>query len=797
MSLLLAGANLPAATHYVSLGSTNSTPPFTNWVTAANNIQDAVAAASAGDDVVVTNGVYAGGVAVTNPLVLTSVNGAQFTVIDGGATNQCASLTEGASLTGFTLTNGYANDGNGGGVWCASTNASLTNCTLTGNSATNGGGAYNGTLYNCTLTGNSAHEGGGAFIVTLFNCTLTGNSAIWGGGAHRSTLNNCTLSGNSANNDGGGAHAGMLNNCTLSGNSASRGGGAYSATLNNCTLSSNSAARGGGASYGTLNNCTLSGNSANALAGGAAFATLNNCIVYYNSVANHSYCTFNYSCTTPMSPNDLGNFTNAPLFVDYAHGNLRLQSNSPCINAGNNSYVTTATDLDGRPRIGGGTVDMGAYEYRALLVWQGSSGPTPPFATWATAATSIQDAVDAAVAGDDVVVTNGVYAGGVAVTNPLALTSVNGAQFTIIDGGGTNRCASLTNGASLTGFILTNGYANDGNGGSVWCASTNALLTNCVVTGNSAYEGGGVYGGTLCRCALTGNSAVYGGGAAESTLNGCTLIGNWASYGGGASASTLMSCLVVSNSVNDTGAGAFDSTLNDCTVWGNTAEDGASGIEGCNAYNCIILSANEWGNYAWSTLSYCCTTPLPDGVGNITNDPLFADDASGNLRLQSNSPCINAGNNAYATTTTDLDGNPRIVSVTVDIGAYEYQGAGSVISYAWLQQYGLPTDGSADYTDPDHDGLNNYQEWVADTNPTNAASALRLIVVSNSPPVAVTFSSSAARLYTLLSCTNLTRNSVWTPVLGQLDLPGSGAVLTLTDTNPPAPAFYRVSVRFP
>src|SRR5271169_4960231 len=143
INLLVTASSLSAATHYVSLESTNATPPYTNWATAATTIQQAVGVAAAGDEAVLTNGAYPGGVSVTNALALRSVNGPQFTVIDGGGWLACVSLSDGASLTGFNLGNGYP------GV-VATQNAVLTNCTLGGCQAawgTWGGGAYGGTLY--------------------------------------------------------------------------------------------------------------------------------------------------------------------------------------------------------------------------------------------------------------------------------------------------------------------------------------------------------------------------------------------------------------------------------------------------------------------------------------------------------------------------------------------------------------------------------------------------------------------------------------------------------------------------
>ncbi|MBI3851071.1 MAG: hypothetical protein HY298_12460 [Verrucomicrobia bacterium] len=283
-------------------------------------------------------------------------------------------------MNNCTLTGNSADQGGGAG------DATLNNCTLTGNSAYySGGGATFSTLNNCTLTGNSAGGGGGAMYSTLNNCTVSSNSATLGGGASRSTLNNCTVAENSASGGGGGVEIGTLNNCTLTGNRASGtsgfsgGGGAAGGTLNNCSLTGNSTATWGGGVIGgdmfwgplTLNNCTLTGNSASLSGGGALGGTLNNCIVYFNTATNGAnyatsplFTTLNYCSTTPMSTSGFGNITNAPLFVDYANGNLHLQSNSPCINAGLNAYAPGSTDLDGLPRIVSGTVDIGAYEFQ-------------------------------------------------------------------------------------------------------------------------------------------------------------------------------------------------------------------------------------------------------------------------------------------------------------------------------------------------------------------------------------------------------------------------------------------------
>ncbi|HEX4645531.1 MAG TPA: PKD domain-containing protein, partial [Verrucomicrobiae bacterium] len=354
-----------ARTNFVDLGSTNPVAPYVSWATAATNIQDAVDAASIpGAVVLVNDGVYGavvgtGGpnvVAVTKPLSVQSVHGPMATLIVGfQSTNsqgaRCVFLTNGAALSGFTLTNGgtspFGNqfpDQCGGGVFCESTNALVSNCVLIGNSAFYfGGGVYSGTLSNCILAGNSAFEAGG--------------------GAVSSVLNNCIVTNNSA----GGVSGDGLS--TTDG----AGGGAYSCALNNCLVAGNRAGGGGGVTWGMLNNCTVAGNFATNYGGGVDSGALNNCIVYFNTApaaANYSATdasiTLNYCCTYPVPNGGTGNFANAPLFVNADAGNFRLQSNSPCINSGNNAYAPAGPDLDGNARIAGGTVDMGAYEFQNL-----------------------------------------------------------------------------------------------------------------------------------------------------------------------------------------------------------------------------------------------------------------------------------------------------------------------------------------------------------------------------------------------------------------------------------------------
>ncbi|XLS28892.1 BspA family leucine-rich repeat surface protein [Flavobacteriaceae bacterium M23B6Z8] len=69
----------------------------------------------------------------------------------------------------------------------------------------------------------------------------------------------------------------------------------------------------------------------------------------------------------------------------------------------------------------------------------------------------------------------------------------------------------------------------------------------------------------------------------------------------------------------------------------------------------------------------------PAGAGNLNgnqvgNAPVFVNPQSGDFREQRCSPTVNAGNNAFTGLTLDLNGEPRVVQTTINMGAYEFQG---------------------------------------------------------------------------------------------------------------------------
>ena len=148
-----------------------------------------------------------------------------------------------ATLEDCTLSGNSAGVGQGGAIANLDEQSlpTLTDSTLSGNAALSGGAVYNGgtaALEHCRLNGNESngHGGGGAILsagwfrearTTLTDCTLTGNSAETGGAifseSSTTTLTDCRLTGNHARNEGGAVASveygtSVLANCTLDGN---------------------------------------------------------------------------------------------------------------------------------------------------------------------------------------------------------------------------------------------------------------------------------------------------------------------------------------------------------------------------------------------------------------------------------------------------------------------------------------------------------------------------------------------------------------------------------------------------
>lgn len=379
--------NTFAVTRYVNVNNSSPVSPYTSPANAANTIQEAVDVAINGDIIKVADGVYstgaqitpAGGtlsnrIVVTSNIIIESETGPENTIISGESDSgtggpgnsamRCIYLTNSATLSGFTLSNGFTR---------TSGDMSLEQ---------SGGGAFldGGCISNCIVTMNAANTRGGGIFVNLGGCVYDSvinfnnsyGSFPSGGGIFaltESEINRCVVHNNFATNSSGGQGAGIYSF-----------GNANPATTNfvrNCLVYNNLAYRVGGGVFNNENitiieNCTIINNnciSTNAtgiglfLLAGEAY----NSIIYYNtnSAGVDQSCramsaTVRYNCSQSLSVSD-GNITNDPQFK--SQNDYHILITSPCVSAGTNAFAAMPFDIDGNDRILNSTVDMGCYEY--------------------------------------------------------------------------------------------------------------------------------------------------------------------------------------------------------------------------------------------------------------------------------------------------------------------------------------------------------------------------------------------------------------------------------------------------
>jgi hypothetical protein len=182
-----------------------------------------------------------------------------------------------------------------------------------------------------------------------------------------------------------------------------------------------------------------------------------------------------------------------------------------------------------------------------------------------------------------------------------------------------------------------------------------------------------------------------------------------------------------------------------------------------------VYALNRDGTVAFGEASIWDTTtfPIHGDATQITNMPF----ATTIMTFDSQANALYAFNSA--------DKSLYVIEQTTTQG----------IPFRWLARYGLGTNDIVEAQDPDSDGLNNLQEWMLDSNPTNATPALRLEWMIN--PQLKVQSTSAARWYELQRTTNLV--SVNWQVVSQLQGSGSNLVFDVTsDRSMRTQAFYRI-----
>ncbi len=205
-----------------------------------SSLRDIIASACAGSTITFDMSRVVSPINLTSGELLINKNltikgpGANLLTVRRGAGNfrifNIASSSVNAFINGLTIANGSAPGDLGGGILNGGLSSNgggtvtITNCSISGNTAAKGGGIYNGklgtvTITNSTISGNSANGGGinnDSGTVTITNSTISGNSAgSFGGGIYNFstlTITHSTVTGNTSGSSGGG---GISNDATV------------------------------------------------------------------------------------------------------------------------------------------------------------------------------------------------------------------------------------------------------------------------------------------------------------------------------------------------------------------------------------------------------------------------------------------------------------------------------------------------------------------------------------------------------------------------------------------------------
>ena len=649
-------------------------------VSVGDDLQAKINSASSGDEVRVHAGTFTGNFSFKDGVNVSGGWNEDFTsqtdyatVLDANNSGRPVSST--TNLTALTiwsnlkLTNG--NPGDGGGGAHLRTNARLDHCLIEGNT-----------------TGGSGKAGGGAQLYNggqLYNCIIRNNTATGDAGAVRingsaGKVINCLIVNNTATNRCGGIQsetdADIIGNTIVGNdqNTSSDTDGDKSRCGLTCAKSS-SIAEG----YYLANNIIW---------GNKHKGVVNSAQIYYisrypeaqrinNAVYNQSTGTGSISLTA-----------DDPGFVDKANGNYALLWNSLLVNKGANGYAQGDVDIAGNSRIADNTVDIGAYECPLVTgVAEVSVGD------------DLQQKINYTAVGSSVKVQAGTFTGNFTMKEGVNVSGGWNDGFTeqdgitILDGNASgrvlNQAATFATETRWSYFTLQNGNVT-GDGGGAYIRN-NGVLSNCIITGNTASgNAGGVImdqGGKVLNSKILGNNAGADAGGVRmkgdtysGTLANCLVANNTATgKTGGISLETREQYVYSNTIVNNNQTSSEDASrcgvrLNvgaalefaNNIIWGNQAngvvqpdqiEINASYISGQASYfkNNAIAKVTAFGT---NTIQ-------------LTEDP-FIDAANGNyyLNIATAADLINSGESSKAQGDIDLAGNGRKQG-TIDRGCYE------------------------------------------------------------------------------------------------------------------------------